>query len=182
MLSEAELIPTVTASPTEAPSEDTLKTSTPEEEDQAPAAEEPELSVTPVPSLSPSPIPVSDTEEAVASDETEETISPNVKPDGSDIVIDKPDDTGSLEEFKITSSSAKLIDDKIQVTLITSADTYDALYLGGKEDAISDPENVCVGTPTDGGYTFILEVPASETDQKYQIAIRNKKAASGNST
>ena len=176
VLSEAELIPTVTASPTEAPSEDTLKTSTPEEEDQAPAAEEPELSVTPVPSLSPSPIPVSDTEEAVASDETEETISPNVKPDGSDIVIDKPDDTGSLEEFKITSSSAKLIDDKIQVTLITSADTYDALYLGGKEDAISDPENVCVGTPTEGGYTFILEVPASETDQKYQIAIRNKKS------
>ena len=174
VLSEAELIPTVTAAPTEAPSEDIPKTSDQEEENQTPAAEEPELSVTPSPSLSPA--PVSDTEETAASDETEEIISPNVKPDGSDIVIDKPDDTGSLEDFKITSSSAKLIDDKIQVTLVTSADTYDALYLGGKDDAISDPENVCVGTPTDGGYTFILEVPASETDQKYQIAIRNKKS------
>ena len=49
VLSEAELTPTVTAVPTDIPSEDTAKTSDPEEETQAPAAEEPELSVTPAP-------------------------------------------------------------------------------------------------------------------------------------
>ena len=44
-----------------------------------------------------------------------------------------------------------------------------------RELAKSDPENVCVGTPTGEGYTFEFAVPSTEEDQKYQVAIRKKE-------
>lgn len=137
----------------------------------------------PVPSITaePTPVGVAEIEKEEISDsadgKTEDTDLSDVKPDGSDIVIDKPDGSGALGMFKIESSSARLMGDKIQVTIVTSTDKYDALYLGSIEDAQSDPENVCLGTENGAGYTFILEVPASTDDQTFQVAIRKKEGS-----
>ena len=126
----------------------------------------------PVPSITaePTPTEVTEIEKEEISDsadgKTEDTDLSDVKPDGSDIVIDKPDGSGALGMFKIESSSARLIGDKIQVTIVTSTDKYDALYLGSVEDAQSDPENVCLGTGNGTGYTFIL-ISCKNTFVKY---------------
>ena len=92
----------------------------------------PEITATPeaspVPSITaePTPTEAAEIEKEEISDsadgKTEDTDLSDVKPDGSDIVIDKPDGSGALGMFKIESSSARLIGDKIQVTIVTSTD------------------------------------------------------------
>ena len=172
---------------TEAPAEEAEPTSVPEEETtaqeapvpvQTPEAEQPEQ-VTVTPTVTEAPAKEdSKKDEVQAAEETgktEETTEAEVKPDGSDITVDKPDGSGQFGMFRFTSTSVKQDGDKTIVTLVSLRDTYDAIYLGSVEDAQSDPENICAGVPTGDGYTFEFAVPASENEQTFQIAVRKKK-------
>ena len=112
---------------------------------------------------------VTEKTDAVVTGKTDETTSAEVKPDGSDITVDKPDGSGQFGMFRFSSTSVKQDGDKTIVTLVSLKNHYDAIYLGSVEDAQNDPENVCVGVPTGEGYTFEFAVPASENDQTFQI-------------
>ena len=88
---------------------------------------------------------------------------------------DTKDDSDASDLFQIISFLTKHEEDKTIVTLITSTDKYDAIYLGSVEDAAEDPENVCTGISSGEGYTFEFAVPSTVEAQKYQMAIRNKE-------
>lgn len=114
---------------------------------------------------------------------TEETDKPETKPedlnpDGSNMTIDK-EDNSAYKMLKIKSSSAELNGDKIKITLNTDGKNYEKLYLGSKEDP-DEAKNAAaiVGTENEDGYTFIFEVPASEQVQTFSIvpfSVKNQK-------
>ncbi|MCB5388679.1 hypothetical protein LIQ05_17070 [Blautia glucerasea] len=162
----------------EIPSETPAPEQTPAAEADQEPEQTPEATVTPAEEKKEEAKDTKTSEKSDSKEETgktDDTTKADVKPDGSDITIDKPDDSGALGMFKIASSSARHEGDKTIVTIVTATDKYDAIYLGSVEDAKSDPENVCVGTPTGEGYTFEFAVPSTEEDQKYQVAIRKKE-------
>ena len=116
--------------------------------EETPAATETPASET-TPEVTASPAEESKNEEAEAPQptaapetteegKTEETDKPETKPedlnpDGSNMTIDK-EDNSAYKMLKIKSSSAELNGDKIKITLNTDGKNYEKLYLGSKED------------------------------------------------
>lgn len=161
--------------------------------EETPAATETPASET-TPAVTASPAEESKNEEAEAPQptaapetteegKTEETDKPETKPedlnpDGSNMTIDK-EDNSAYKMLKIKSSSAELNGDKIKITLNTDGKNYEKLYLGSKEDP-DEAKNAAaiVGTENEDGYTFIFEVPASEQVQTFSIvpfSVKNQK-------
>ena len=161
--------------------------------EETPAATETPASET-TPEVTASPAEESKNEEAEAPQptaapetteegKTEETDKPETKPedlnpDGSNMTIDK-EDNSAYKMLKIKSSSAELNGDKIKITLNTDGKNYEKLYLGSKEDP-DEAKNAAaiVGTENEDGYTFIFEVPASEQVQTFSIvpfSVKNQK-------
>ena len=184
---DTTLVPEETPAPVETPAPEETPTPeeipTPEETPSAqltpspaqlPEAEQP-AQITPEIAETAKAEEVTEKTDAVVTGKTDETTSAEVKPDGSDITVDKPDGSGQFGMFRFSSTSVKQDGDKTIVTLVSLKNHYDAIYLGSVEDAQNDPENVCVGVPTGEGYTFEFAVPASENDQTYQIAVRKQK-------
>ena len=114
--------------------------------------------------------------EAAAGNEVEAyTQVDDLKEDGSNMTIDKADDT-AYKMFLIASSSAELKGDKIKVTLTSSGKNYNKLYIGHKEDATSEMDaNAIQGVETETGYTFVFEVPASEQAQTIYLVPHSTK-------
>ena len=146
---------------TEAPASETTPevTASPAEESKNEEAEAPQPTAAP---------------ETTEEGKTEETDKPETKPedlnpDGSNMTIDK-EDNSAYKMLKIKSSSAELNGDKIKITLNTDGKNYEKLYLGSKEDP-DEAKNAAaiVGTENEDGYTFIFEVPASEQVQTFSI-------------
>ena len=145
-------------------------TKTPEISKAPEATETPEISKTPETTEAPE---ISKTPETTKKPET--TNAPeNDKKDTSE-TDDTKDDSNISDLFQIINFLTKHEEDKTIVTLITSTDKYDAIYLGSVEDAAEDPENVCTGISSGEGYTFEFAVPSTGEDQKYQMAIRSKE-------
>ena len=178
--------------------ENTDTTVTPAAVDASAAEETPAATETPAsettPEVTASPAEESKNEEAEAPQptaapetteegKTEETDKPETKPedlnpDGSNMTIDK-EDNSAYKMLKIKSSSAELNGDKIKITLNTDGKNYEKLYLGSKEDP-DEAKNAAaiVGTENEDGYTFIFEVPASEQVQTFSIvpfSVKNQK-------
>ena len=155
---------------TEAPASETTPevTASPAEESKNEEAEAPQPTAAP---------------ETTEEGKTEETDKPETKPedlnpDGSNMTIDK-EDNSAYKMLKIKSSSAELNGDKIKITLNTDGKNYEKLYLGSKEDP-DEAKNAAaiVGTENEDGYTFIFEVPASEQVQTFSIvpfSVKNQK-------
>ena len=114
--------------------------------------------------------------EAAAGNEVEAyTQVDDLKEDGSNMTIDKADDT-AYKMFLIASSSAELKGDKIKVTLTSSGKNYNKLYIGHKEDAASEMDaNAIQGVETEAGYTFVFEIPASEQAQTIYLVPHSTK-------
>ena len=83
----------------------------------------------------PQPTAAPETTEEGKTEETDkpETKPENLNPDGSNMTIDK-EDNSAYKMLKIKSSSAELNGDKIKITLNTDGKNYEKLYLGSKED------------------------------------------------
>lgn len=90
----------------------------------------------------------------------EETKDTQTYPDGEyGIAIES-----SYKMFKVTGSSAVVKDGKIVVTIETSSNSYDKIYLGNKEDEDKSP--VINGTKKEGdGYSFTFELDKSMMGQ-----------------
>lgn len=159
-----------TPAATETPASETTPevTASPAEESKNEEAEAPQPTAAP---------------ETTEEGKTEETDKPETKPedlnpDGSNMTIDK-EDNSAYKMLKIKSSSAELNGDKIKITLNTDGKNYEKLYLGSKEDP-DEAKNAAaiVGTENEDGYTFIFEVPASEQVQTFSIvpfSVKNQK-------
>lgn len=114
-----------TPAATETPASETTPevTASPAEESKNEEAEAPQPTAAP---------------ETTEEGKTEETDKPETKPedlnpDGSNMTIDK-EDNSAYKMLKIKSSSAELNGDKIKITLNTDGKNYEKLYLGSKED------------------------------------------------
>ena len=151
-------------------------TETPEISKASEATETPEISKTPETTEAPE---ISKAPETTKNPETtkrpETTNAPADDKKDTSETDDAKDDSHTSDLFQIISFLTKHEEDKTIVTLITSTDKYDAIYLGSVEDAAEDPENVCTGISSGEGYTFEFAVPSTVEDQKYQMAIRNKE-------
>ena len=159
-----------TPAATETPASETTPevTASPAEESKNEEAEAPQPTAAP------------ETTEEGKTEETDksETKPEDLNPDGSNMTIDK-EDNSAYKMLKIKSSSAELNGDKIKITLNTDGKNYEKLYLGSKEDP-DEAKNAAaiVGTENEDGYTFIFEVPASEQVQTFSIvpfSVKNQK-------
>ena len=103
------------------------------------------------------------------------TMPEDLKEDGSNMTIDKADDT-AYKMFKIASSSAELKGDKIKITLTSNGKNYNKIYLGHKEDAASVMDaNAIAGTETETGYTFVFEIDAKAEAQTIYLVPHSVK-------
>ncbi|WP_434310723.1 hypothetical protein [Hominifimenecus sp. rT4P-3] len=97
-------------------------------------------------------------------------------PTGAGVKVVKEDGT-EFAMFKVSSSTAKVSGDKIEITLTTQNVSYNGIYLGSKDDAAKEP--VIEGSEQEeGGFTFQFEVSASESGKNIPIALRKKSDGS----
>ena len=84
------------------------------------------------------------------------------------------EDSKEFTMFKVSKSEVTKEGDELEITLETNNVSFDAIYLGSKDDALKS--SVIEGTQlTNGGWSFTFRVPAADAGQVIPVALRKAK-------
>lgn len=84
------------------------------------------------------------------------------------------EDAEEFKMFKVSESAVTKKDGQLEVTIKTKNTSFDALYLGSKDDLLKT--SIIEGTKTeDGAWEFTFKVPLEKAGQTIQVALRKVK-------
>lgn len=84
------------------------------------------------------------------------------------------EDAEEFKMFKVSESAVTKKDGQLEVTIKTKNTSFDALYLGSKEDLLKT--SIIEGTKTeDGAWEFTFKVPLEKAGQTIPVALRKVK-------
>lgn len=83
----------------------------------------------------------------------------------------------NFKMFSVASSSVKVVNDQLEVTITTASANYNAIYFGKKEEAISGEiieEKIVNGMKKNSGYEFVFKRPIGEAGELISFVPGNK--------
>ena len=119
-------------------------------------------------------------EPSTASNDSPNTPEPELPPlqeapsvTGESVKVIK-EDAEEFKMFKVSESAVTKKDGQLEVTIKTKNTSFDALYLGSKDDLLKT--SIIEGTKTeDGAWEFTFKVPLEKAGQTIPVALRKVK-------